>query len=454
MAELFRRIRPTPTEAYLGNPHKGCCTFQRFNGDPLFPGTAWSEEGPLEFPPAAQTVAAGYLPCTVAYCRWFWQVLEPTQGHYDFRMIDAALQTCQERGQTLAVRLMAFGSARQPQVPDWYAQSYPMTDFPHGAATLRIPVPDSPEYLEHWGNVVREFGRRYDGHPQLESIDITYIGPWGEGAGECSAEQCRRFSELWQEALPKTRRIAMIEGEQMRAGLVTGAGWRCDCFGDMRAQGTPHVPGHLAWNHMYDSYPMEVIVGGAQDTWKTAPVHFETCWVPMYWYQHSFDLDFILEQGLKYHGTYFMPKSTALPEPWRDRLAAFCSRLGYRFVFRQAVVSQQVPHTGHLRLQAWIENVGVAPIYRRYMFALRLRQGDREEIVPLEDIDIRTWLPGDTWIDRTIPLPAGLEPGYADLAAGLVDPVTHQARIRFAAREVFSDRWLCLGGIELTRETR
>ena len=110
MSMTFRRYRLTPTEAYLANPHRGCCTFQHFNGDPLFPGTSWSEEGPLEFPPASQSVASHYLPCTVAYCRGFWRVMEPVPGQYDFRMIEGALQTCRERGQTLAVRLMAYGS--------------------------------------------------------------------------------------------------------------------------------------------------------------------------------------------------------------------------------------------------------------------------------------------------------------------------------------------------------
>jgi hypothetical protein len=444
----MRRVRPTPTEAYLGNPHKGCCTFQRFNGDPLFPGTAWSEEGPLAFPAAAQAVAAGYLPSAVAYCRWFWRVMEPTPGHYDFRMIDEALRVCQERGQTLAVRLMAFGSYRQPQVPDWYAQSYPMVTVTYGGGDIPIPVHDSPEYLEHWGNLVREFGRRYDGHPQMESIDITYIGPWGEGAGECSRERCRDFAELWRDAFPRTQRIAMIEGPQMPEGLATGAGWRADCFGDLRDRGTAHVPGHLAWNHMFDSYPMEIILGGAPETWKTAPVHLETCWVPLYWYQHGFDIDFILEQGLKYHATYFMPKSTALPEPWMDKLHAFCRRLGYRFVFRQANVESPVSPRGSFRFQCWIENVGVAPIYRRYEFALRLRQRERDAIIPLADVDVRTWLPGDIWMDRAVPVPEGFRPGWAQLAAGMIDPETQQARVRFANTEEFSDRWLDLGGIE------
>ena len=65
-------------------------TFQRFNGDELYPGEAWSEEGPLTFPAAKATtgVIDGYLPTTVAYCRWFWNVLEPEEGRYDFSMIE------------------------------------------------------------------------------------------------------------------------------------------------------------------------------------------------------------------------------------------------------------------------------------------------------------------------------------------------------------------------------
>jgi hypothetical protein len=459
MAELVRRVRPTPTDAYLANPHKGCCTFQHFNGDELFPGTGWSEEGPLTFrlPAAASPsarwaeyrVADGYLPSTVSYCRWFWRVMEPEKGRYNFSMIDSALETCRQRGQTLAVRLMAYGSMRQPQVPEWYAARCPMIERKLKSAGMRVPVHDAPEYLEAWGGFVREFARRYDANPLLESIDVTYIGPWGEGDGECSAEQCARFAQLWKSAFVHTPRLAMVGGDQMSAGIASGSGWRCDCYGDARSAGNHEVPCLLGWNHMYEAYTREVVAGHATEAWKTAPVHFETCWVPMYWYQHGFDIDFILEQGLKYHGTYFMPKYTRLPEPWMDKLGAFCRKLGYRFVYRHALLDRQVARGGRFRLQSWIENVGVAPIYRRYDFALRLRQGDREELVVLDDIDIRKWLPGDVWLELDVKLPEGFKPGWAELAAGLIDPATKEARISFAVKEVFPDRWVVLDGIEI-----
>ena len=47
-----------------------------------------------------------------------------------------------------------------------------------------------------------------------------------------------------------------------------------------------------------DAYAQAVCECGARDAWRTAPVVFESCSVPMTWYEKGFDLDFILQQGL------------------------------------------------------------------------------------------------------------------------------------------------------------
>jgi len=463
MGDSVRRVRPAYSDKYLGNPHKGCCTFQHFNGDPLFPGKSWSEEGPLEFPSLSESPAGGdavgrggrpkvipgYLPTTVSYCRWFWEKLEPEEGRYDFSMVEKSFEVCKERGQTLAVRLMPFGSVRQPQLPAWYLKKYPTVDVPFKSGKLQYPNHDAPQYLEKWGNVLREFGRRFDGHPLLETVDLAYIGPWGEGAGEISEAQVHRFTQVYKEAHPKTPLLVNLDGYQMKAGIAAGMGWRCDCYGDLRASGNSYVRRDLAWNHHFEAYPKQVCETGAQDAWKRAPVHFEACGVPMDWYELGYDLDFILQQGLKFHGTYFMPKYTKLPESWMGALAKFCQQLGYRFALRGALIEASVKPAASVRLQFWIENLGVAPLYHPYKFAVRFRQGDLSTVVPLEACDPREWLPGDTWIDRKVRLPEGFKPGWVQLAAGLVTPGTTEARIQFATSEVFADRWVDLNGFEV-----
>ena len=449
----IRRIRPTPTDAELNNPHKGCCTFQHFTGQPLFAGTRWSEDGPTTFPtlPAGgkAEVVDGYLPSPVAYCRWYWRMMESERGKYDFSMIDGALEAADAHGQTLAVRLMPFGSAGATPAPDWYAKQYPMEINRRKRTPFPAPVHDAPSYLEHYGGLIREFARRYDGHALLETVDVAFVGPWGEGAGDISAQTIRQFARLYAAAFAQTPRLALIGGDQMRESAALGAGWRCDCFGDLGGFPGP-FPKNLQWAHMYDFYAQAVVSCGAADAWKTAPVHFETCWVPTCWYRNGWDLDFILQQGLKYHGTYFMPKYCALPPAWMKELAEFCRKLGYRFVLRNVTLDAQVPVGGAFQFQCWIENVGVAPIYRRYDVALRLRQGSREDIVSLDRVDIRHWLPGDAYLDERIQLPAGFAPGSVDVSVGLVDPATRQPKVAFAIEEQYADRWAPLGAIQVS----
>ena len=442
------KVRPKESTEFLLNPHKGCATFQHFNGDPLFPGTRWSESGPTEFPPRQyEGVAPGYLPTTIAYCRWFWETFQPEPDRFDWTVIEKSLETARERGQTLQVRLMPHGSHNQPQLPQWYQDRYPTVPGTQKTRPYTAAVYDGPEFIEQWGNVVREFGRLFDGHPDLESVDMSYIGPWGEGAGECSEEAIDRITSIYAEAHPKTPLVAMISGYKMAAGVRAGAGWRCDCLGDLGFWKTPGLPDHLSWMHHYDCYPKEVCECGAQEAWKQGPVVFESCGVPMTWYKKGFDLEFILQQGLKFHGSVLMPKSAAMPEEWMDRLAEFCNDLGYRFVLRQFDCRTREADGTSFEFTCWVENVGVAPIYRQYPFVLRLSHGKQTHIVEVPT-NIREWLPGDVWLKGQVQVPEAFAPGDVMLHAGIIDPGTQEPKVRFAVVETDEEGWVPLGTIQ------
>ena len=111
--QTIQRVRPRESFACLRNPHKGTTTFQRFNGDPLYPGNTWSDrEGPVEFKPFDGNVTNPRYPdTTMAYCRWIWSVLEPEKGRHRWDIIDGALEAARVRGQTLQVRLEPYASS-------------------------------------------------------------------------------------------------------------------------------------------------------------------------------------------------------------------------------------------------------------------------------------------------------------------------------------------------------
>ncbi len=445
-----KKVRPAELKAPLLNPHKGCATFQRFNGDPLYPTLRWSEEGPTEFPARQFDVTPGYLPTTLSYCRWFWPLFEREEGKIDFTIVEKALATAAERGQTLQVRLMPHGTATQPKVPEWYRKKYKTVErVTHkGYEPCNTPVYDAPEFVDCWGRVITEFGRKFDGDPRLESVDVSFIGPWGEGAGECSEDAIDRMVAIYKAAHPKTPLMTMISGYKMKAGVKAGMGWRLDCFGDLGIFKTPEIPPDQWWNHHFDSYPQQVVGCGAEKAWEHAPITLESCGVPQHWFDGNFDLDFIIQQGLKFHGSVLMPKSAKLPEAWMGRLSQFCNDLGYRFVLRQFKLDARIKAGDPFEWWAWIENVGVAPIYRPYTLAVRATQGSRV-FYHHSPADIRAWLPGDACLHGSVSLPREFSAGSVMLHVALVDPATNAPKVRFASGPVDPDGWLPLAAVEI-----
>ena len=79
--EVLQRVRPQESQDYLPNPHRGTTTFQRFNGDDLYPGLHWDDsKGPLEFPPFSGDPLSLHNPkypdTTLSYCRWLWSIID------------------------------------------------------------------------------------------------------------------------------------------------------------------------------------------------------------------------------------------------------------------------------------------------------------------------------------------------------------------------------------------
>jgi len=113
--------------------------------------------------------------------------------------------------------------------------------------------------------------------------------------------------------------------------------------------------------------------------------------------------------------------------------------MGYRFVLRQMILPLEAKPGQRIPFGMFIDNVGVAPIYRPYRLAFRFRQG-REQHIVLSEADVRTWLPDHTWFSEEIVFPPALQRGEAKVDIALVDD-TSAPRVRFAIEGVLPDGW-------------
>jgi hypothetical protein len=429
-------VHPARIHDVLKNPGIGIQTFQRFNGDPLNSGMQWSEEGPTA-PLAAAGAAVDFPAASIAYCRWFWATLAPEKGKVRWDILDGALDQAARHGQTLAIRLMPYDE-KHP-LPAWYRSSGARRANPDGQPVWEPDFAD-PLYLKHWGDLVRAAGRRYDGDPRLESVDISSVGYWGEGWSDFMppfADQ-KKLIDIWFDAFPSTPLLMNFDQpEALHYGTAKGAGWRFDCLGDLSPK----------WCHMLDFYPLQIVEAGVGEIWKRSPVSMETCWTPAYWKQQGWDVNYILGEALRWRVSSLNIKSSAIPPEWKGAFDDFARRMGYRFELRRIEYPATVRAGADAMVRMWWENSGVAPAYRPFVAALELH-GATDAVVDLP-VDIRKWLPGDSVVAAAVPVPA-LPAGKYRLRTALLDPRTRKPAIALGIAGRQPDGWYDLGEIAVS----
>ena len=278
---------------------------------------------------------------SISYCRWFWETLEPEQGKVRWEILDEALRQAHAHHQALAIRLMPYD--QKHPLPEWYRKSGARRANQPTDKDGQIWQPDfaDPLYLKYWGAVVAAAGERYDGHPDLDSVDISSVGYWGEGWSPYmpAFEVQKKLVDIWLEAFKRTPLLMNFDEEKALAyGTEHGAGWRLDCWGDMRTSSDD--PFFLA--EMLDVYPQQIVRAGIQNVWQRSPVSLETCWVPGYWKQQGWDVNYILAQALRWHVSSVNIKSSAIPPEWKNAFDEFQKKMGYRFILRRLEYPQAV----------------------------------------------------------------------------------------------------------------
>ena len=450
-------ITPEETDELLANPHVGWQTFHHTRDkDRNLP--AW-------------------LPSTVHYARWGWGIVEPQPGKIDTAFLDAQLKASRAAGQTLAFRVMCCSTRPgRPYQPAWLAKvGGKEIQCSHSSTKgLLIPDLDDAVVLERHLDFLRRLGERYDGHPDIDHVDLGTVGWWGEwhmsGCAEAkmpTPATRKKIVDAYLKAFRKTRLVMLIGGgEWLTYACRHGAGWRADCIGDMGGFSK-------TWCHMRHAYPKMSQQTGVAEAWKAAPVAWESCWDMRKWVKEGWPLRYIFNYALALHGSYLNNKSAPLPEgkEARAEVERFVRRLGYRLVLRELKHPAAAKPGGTLKLAMTWQNVGSAPCYRPYRLAWRLAPNAGRASVLVGKVTVEKWLPGSVtlftkdfyagnWelpkgepvaVADEIALPADLKPGIYDLSLGVVGTEPSKPLVRLAIKGRDASGWYPLGRIEIRK---
>jgi hypothetical protein len=450
-------IKPKEIDDILTNPGMGFMTFQRFNGDKLNEGSGWTEGFPIAYQEFDGNLTNKDHPATtIAYWRIYWKFIEPEMEKYRWDMLDKALDVARSRGQTLLLRIAPYGTGNDRDVPDWYRKMVgPNKKWKYASSVngWMVDAEDS-RYVQYFGGMIRALGARYDGHPDLEAVDMSIVGAWGEGAGSelLSKEAREGLVDAYTDSFRKTPIIALLMDREtnMYADSRIPVGWRVDCLGDLGFWASEQN----GWSHMYDFYPREIINCNVQDDWKRSPVSFEICGTFLSWRDKQNygrkEVKYIFDQSLKWHISSFNAKSSPVPSEWQDLVDEWLKRMGYRLVLRRFTCPDTAVRNGRVQFTTWWENKGVAPCYKDYSMAIRLKNGT-EEIVFVSEDGVRNWLPGDIVSDGSFYIPPDFPAGMCNIYVAVVDVLKHEPRVNLAIEGKQDDGWYYLGKLDIVR---
>ncbi len=169
------------------------------------------------------------------------------------------LKESHDSGQKLAFRVMCCSPYKgRPYHPDWLKEigGRELIADHNGVEPLPIPDMDDPVVLDRHLDFIKRLGERYDGHPDIDHLDLGSIGWWGEwhlsGSKNCklpTLENRMKVVDAYLAAFKKTPLVMLINGKECTTYATQhGTGWRADSMGDLGSFSP-------TWNHMHNAYP-------------------------------------------------------------------------------------------------------------------------------------------------------------------------------------------------------
>jgi hypothetical protein len=386
-----------------------------------------------------------------AYFRWMWLDIEPQEGSYNWDLIDSHLARARENGQTLEFRVMLeWPDAYDVGIPQWLVDkgvNMRLTNCEN--EDYYSPDLEDPVIKEYHIKLIKALGERYDGHPDLGSVDIGSVGLWGEWHEYChpelmpGREERSAIIDLYYESFPNTPLVALVddkEGIQYAADKGRSA-WRGDCWGN-------YLPEGSGWNHHQDSYwPAHNLI---PEAWRNGPVALESCYTMKSWFSEGNAITRIIDDAIAWHATLAHNKSDYIPEKFKSEVERLVMKLGFRLVLRKIEIDKTVTPGSVSTIKLNWENLGIAPPYRDHRIAFRLKDGqDNIHAMYISEQSIQGWMPGSISVDVVYPLPDALSAGEYNIELGIVFHNAPDRLVPIANEGKTDDGWYAVGMMQV-----
>lgn len=357
------------------------------------------------------------------YVRMLWNEVNPAEGVYDFSYIDALIEKYSKLGKQVALRVVNF-EGYEWAAPKWvYDNGAKQQRWDYSTPTGRFaeynndpdvlytaPDYDDPVFTQYETQFYEEFGRRYNGNPNIAYIDMGF-GLWGEGH---TGRRTPSFSfdaiiyrmELLRRCFPDTKLVILNE-------LESGVGYDRVKWEQIKAKAEELGMGYRNDTYygsigMHGSYMFQSIERrDAAEMSEYGPVIMELDHYKNY-IQNKFDEDGIgIGKTIQPHHASYMGIHGHLYQQWEEnsKFFEYCYlNLGYRIIPERISVSGKTTPNGKISLSVQWKNLGSAHAYDDYypILTLRSENGDIALVQTDTEFNIKNLEPAPIAGDSTI----------------------------------------------------
>jgi hypothetical protein len=351
-------------------------------------------------------------------------------------------------------------NTRDTVTADWgdtrYCDRYWPADLKRGDYT-------SEQFKKRLVNLIAKMGKAWDNDPRVAYIEMGLIGWWGEQhTPYINDEMQKLIGDAFTSAF-KTKLVMVRQAKDFQA-YPFGSYW--DSFA-----------------HSSQLNEAEMLV--AQDgKWKTTVRGGEVAYdwgdmtntgtSPDQSLKNKANRDYITGFIRRVHCNHlgwinnYNGKDADIQQGADEMQKA----LGYRFVLEEVKYTSNVLPGEMLNVSFSVRNIGSSPFY--YNWPVEVSVLDPETRLPIwkatfQNVDIRTWLPGDAWdtiqgkyrvepkknqIAGTFKMPANHTKGEYILALSILDPAGDVPSVRFAVKNYFKGGRHPMGKIGIGKTVR
>lgn len=364
------------------------------------------------------------------YLRFDWGDIERSEGVYDWSYIDQIMDEWSQYDYRFSLRICTYEADPTGSLayatPKWVFDAGAKYTIQRGGA--HEPDYGDPIFLEKLKNFMREYGRKFDGDPRIETVDIGTFGTWGEGHvgfGEerlYATDVLKKHIDLHKKYFPNTfllinddminHRAYLIPREETQElvdyAVATGCGARDD---SVCVSGYCIREGYntLRTPDLFDCFQPQAPIDLEFEHYTAVLAN------PDFWRDGFPFLDALMRTKATYAGFHGYPRPWLEKEPYLTEYIA--NRLGYWY-FLDGLELPPI-HKGENELTLYWDNRGWSRAYYKYELRLRLVDTTGANFDFVLDVDNRDWESGKTTVRTSFN--AELLPGDYMLCLGMFE---------------------------------